>query len=150
MMPERILFHRAGSAAKAKAILTHGFQRTSGDQYGVGLWVCSDENMWKGGPFQFKLRVTYQKEAFGMDIPEAGRAWAGDPQAVDAVYESKGIDAVRTNELNFLIRKGPTIEIIGYRTLEPEEGPWRPFNEKDSASKEAALAEIRNWWPDEN
>ena len=57
---------------------------------------------------------------------------------------------MRSNEFNFLIRKGPTIEIIGYRMLEPEEGPWRPCNEKDSASKEAALGEIRNWWPDEN
>jgi hypothetical protein len=66
---------------------------------------------------------------------------------VDAIYESKGIDVVRTNELNFLIRKGPTIEIIGYRMLEPEEGPWRPYDERDPASIEAALTDIRTWWP---
>ena len=135
------------AAAKAKAILTDGFQRTSGDQYGIGLWTCTDENMWKGGPVQFKLRVTYWNEADYMEVPEAGRAWNGNPQDVDAIYESKGIDVVRTNELNFLIRRGPTIEIIGYRMLEPEVGPWRPYHERDPASREAALTEIRHWWP---
>lgn len=147
IMPERILYHRAGSAAKAKAILTDGFQRTSGDQYGIGLWTCTDENMWKGGPVQFKLRVTYWTAADYLEVPEAARAWNGNPQDVDAIYESKGIDVVRTNELNFLIRKSPTIEIIGYRMLEPEEGPWRPYDERDPVSKEAALTEIRTWWP---
>jgi hypothetical protein len=97
-MPERIVYHRAGSAAKAEAIIEHGFDRTSGDQYCVGLWTCSDPEMWKGGPVQFKLRATYEREAYWDEVPEAGRAWTGNPEEVDNVYEAKGIDVVRRGE----------------------------------------------------
>ena len=105
-MPERIVYHRAGSAAKAEAIIEHGFDRTSGDQYGVGLWTCRDPEMWKGGPVQFKLRVTYEREAYWDEVPEAGRAWTGNPEDVDNVYEAKGIDVVRRGEIDFLFASG--------------------------------------------
>jgi hypothetical protein len=144
-MPERIVYHRAGSVAKAEAIIEHGFDRTSGDQYGVGLWTCIDPEMWRGGPVQFKLRVTYDREAYWDEVPEAGRAWTGNPKDVDNVYDAKGIDVVRRGEIDFLIRERPKIKIIGYRMLEPDEGPWRPYNEDDSASIQAVLAEVRSW-----
>jgi len=76
---------------------------------------------------------------------KGGSDHRANPEDVDNVYDAKGIDVVRRGEIDFLIRERPKIEIIGYRMLEPEEGPWRPYDENDSSSKQAALAEVRCW-----
>jgi len=146
-LAERILVHRANSWRQAEQILADGKLGVNKDMYGTGAWTCSDEDLWVGGPVQFKVRVTYQREGDFLELPKAQMAWStvGTPEAVDAVLDTEGIDVVIRGAPDYKVRQTAQVEIIGYRRLEPAHGQWHSLAWSEQESRKAALSRVREW-----